>query len=237
MAEHLYPELGLDIVTRSLETDVLKTVAAHVRKCPPCEEQLRAWLAEAEATAALGTPVRGEDGRFRRAGDDAVTGLGSGVRPSLEGGFRRPRRWWAAAGALAAAAALTFVFLPRGGPYRVPEPYWIAPQTEVVVRRSLEGTVDDARFRDALGAYERHDAAAAAELLTLLRASGNAGDLPGPRILLRWGGVHAVVHVPRGVSVDASPDPAASPEAAPPRPGLRTCRWASGAGWGAGPCA
>lgn len=174
-AEHLTPELGLDIVTGSLGTETLNAVAAHVRRCPVCEERLRAWLAEAEAAAAAALPVRGGDGRFQAEADTAAP---SAARAS---GVRRVGGRWvvSAAAGLAAAAALILVFLPRGGVPGAGDQYWIPVPSDVAVRRSPEGTAGDPRFGDALAAYKRHDAVAAANLLAGLRTSGDAGGLVG----------------------------------------------------------
>jgi len=174
-AEHLHPGLGLDIVSGALKREELVAVASHARGCRSCEDLLRQWLGETEAVAAMALPVRGEDGRFqaaRASRDD----LSQRVAPVSGRGFRR--RWVVSAvGAVAAAAALTLVILPRGHAPYVAEPYWIGLPTDGVVSRSVEGRNVDPRFLDGLAAYELHHAARAAELLGGVQVPGDLGDL------------------------------------------------------------
>lgn len=131
------------------------------------------------------------------------------VRPEAAGSGRR--RWLLpAAGALAAAAALVLVLLPRGHAPYVAEPYWIGLPTDGVVSRSVDGTEVDPRFLDGLAAYELHHAAQAARLLDGVRVPGDLGGLAGLYLataLYNAGRFEAAADSLRAMNLEAVPRP------------------------------
>lgn len=208
---HLDDDRRLDLLHGLLPDAERERALAHLEACAACEELLRADAAAHERLRARGAPPA-----LAALPPRATAPSPAGpVRPAaarlrLAAAWRRPPVRWAAV-AMAAAAVLALIVLPRGGGDAWPALSRLpAAGGEVLVRGGDGRTAPDGELGRALAAYERGDWDRAAELLSRLEAPPALRTLRDVYLgsALAWQGNHrraAAVLAP--VAGAALPDP------------------------------